>query len=179
MAFMRNKHGNSKEMRSSYGLPPSGPIRSDAPEVKFEDERDAVDTRAGQVDLVIESSGVQASSLMEEELFGRYDRQLPRFPGECLNNVKSLLTTGSDVVTSTTVMQRHLMPPPGKPNKYTCTAARYFLTNLEGLGLGKIEKAGRKAIQFPKRPWEELDDEALDLMGRCNVSSACYKKLKS
>lgn len=53
------------------------------------------------------------------------------------------------------------MPPlvtPGKNNKYSATAAKFFLRKLESVGLGSIETAGTKAFKFPKRKWEDLEE---------------------
>lgn len=132
--------------------------------------------------LHIESSGSSSGATFHTvDLNAHYDRQLDNFPEGCQHNIKSLLTFGVDVVHSTTIMQRHLMPPlstPGKSNKYSATAAKYFLRRLERVGLGSIETAGTKALRFRKRKWEDLGDEALEIVNACGITDSDYKKIK-
>ena len=139
----------------------------------------AVSSDPSTADVQIQSSNLSVSDqeCTEEQLKILYDRQIPNFPEGCQNNVKSFLTNGEDVVHSTTVMQRHLMPAlktPGKLNKYVAPAAKYFMRKLEEKGIGDVEPSGKKAIQFRKRKWEELNKEALDILNICGITHNTY-----
>ncbi len=86
--------------------------------------------------LDIESPGSSSGAAFNEDLNTYCERQLTDFPECCTHNIKSLLTYREDVVHSTTIMQRHLMPPlvtPEKNNKYSATAAKFVCVSLRQL----------------------------------------------
>jgi hypothetical protein len=151
------------------------------PEISFMDDQIPATTgpcAQTNVDVVIESSGRQVvAEMSEEQLSQHYNRQLPNFPEECKNNIKSFLTNGDEIIHSTTVMQRHLMPAlntPGKLNKYVAPAAKFFMRKLEEKGMCTVSNVGKKSIQYQKRKWENLHDSAISLLNASGVTHSAY-----
>ena len=109
--------------------------------------------------------------------------------GRYASRVHSVLTYGLEVIDSSKVAQRKLMPPlknpPANPdhpnkagNKYPVEAARKFLCVLSNAGLGEmVEKAkGRRSIhQFHKRKYTDLSADALDIVKKLKISETQYK----
>ena len=48
------------------------------------------------------------------------------------------------------------------------------MRKLEEKGIGDVEPSGKKAIQFRKRKWEELNKEALDILNICGITHNTY-----
>jgi hypothetical protein len=147
---------------------------------EMEEEEEPNVATLNTMEVNIESSGHVAAPMSEEELSNHYDRQLPNFPEACAHNIRSFLNHGY-TIHSTAVMQRHLMPAlstPGKINKYVASAGKYFMKKLEQMGIGDVSSAGKKAIFFRKRKWEDLDDRTIEVLNACGINSTVYKKSK-
>jgi len=134
-------------------------------------------------DLPVEDNSSQAST-------STLDDYPDITEGNIANRVKSLLSYGLDVIEPSKVAQRKLMPPlknpppnqdPKKaPNKYPVQAAKHYLQTIANVGLGEMisketsSGRGKSSLVFRKRKYEELTDEARELVTKLKMTQSDY-----